>query len=607
MKSCAVRRLVVGLMVLASAEVLVAEGAFAATASVPIGQKVGKLAFKDIRFLNRSLADFSGKKVFVIVCTNTTCPVVQQYMPKLKRLDEKFRGQGVQFLSLNVNPGDSIREMAAHAVGFDLAFPTVKDTTGDTVTALGVSRTPEAVVLTPDFVLKYRGRIDDQYRVSGEAASAQNNDLENAITAVLAGKPVAVAETTVDGCLITHAAPPAKNSSLTFHKDIAPILRKHCVQCHQPGTEAPFSLLTYQDAKKQGATLAEVVSDQAMPPWYAASAHDDFTNHREMSDTERETLISWVHSGMPAGEKVADATPIPLRKVVGEGWLIGKPDLVIKTKLHSVPAEGFVNYRYEPLSYVFPQDTWIDRVQILPDNPKVVHHCNLILVPAFGDKAKNAIFVTGKVPGGIPMVLEDGIAVRVPKMYIALLQIHFTTDGHPEKCRISVGFRYAREKVQKELHLERISNHNFAIAPGDPHYKVTESWTTKKDIIGTGLFTHMHVRGTDMTYLAHYPDGKTETLLLVPNYSFDWQIGYAWALGTRKFPAGTKFEVVAHYDNSSFNPFNPDPKKTVREGDQTTEEMMYGFLFYTVANEHLNLEIDPKTGFAINAQKLSAR
>jgi hypothetical protein len=237
----------------------------------------------------------------------------------------------------------------------------------------------------------------------------------------------------------------------------------------------------------------------------------------------------------------------------------------------------------------------------------VVHHCNLILVPAFGDKVKNAIFVTGKVPGGIPMVLQDGIAVRVPKMYIALLQIHFTTDGHEEKCRISLGFRYAREKVQKELHLERISNHDFAIAAGDPHYKVTESWTTKQDIIGTGLFSHMHVRGTDMTYLAHYPDGKTETLLVVPNYSFDWQIGYAWALGTRKFPAGTKFEVVAHYDNSSFNPFNPDPKKTVREGDQTTEEMMYGFLFYTVANEHLNLDIDPKTGFAIKSPTLSAR
>lgn len=603
MKNISVRRVAAGLVVVAC----VAHGGYAA-ATVPVGQNVGKLAFKDIRYLPRSLADFSDKKAFVIVCTNTTCPLVQRYLPKLKRLDEKYRGRGVQFLSLNVGPGDSIREMAAHAVGFDLTFPTVKDINGETAAALGVTRTPEAVVLGPDHVLRYRGRIDDQYRLSGANQTALHNDLEDALQAVLAGKPVAVAETTVDGCLITHAAVAARATTVTYTKDVAPILRKHCVECHQPNTEAPFSLLTFEEAKKQGATMAEVVGDEAMPPWYAAAAHNDFLNRRELSAAERETIISWVQGGMPQGDRVADSPPVPLRKVTGEGWLIGKPDLVVRTKLHSVPADGFVKYRYEPLSYVFPQDTWIDRIQILPDNPKVVHHCNLILVPAFGDKVKNALFVTGKVPGGIPMVLSDGIAVRVPKMYVPLLQIHFTTNGHEEKCRIAVGFRYARETVQKELHLERISNHNFAIAAGDPHFKVAESWQTKRDIVGVGLFSHMHVRGTDMTYLAHYPDGKTEELLVVPNYSFDWQIGYSWAAGARKFPAGTRFEVVAHYDNSPFNPFNPDPKKTVREGDQTTEEMMYGFLFYTVASEHLNLTIDPKTGIALPATtKLSSR
>src|SRR5580704_11381421 len=406
MKQRVARRLAVGMVLLLGAAVPVTR---AAEATVRIGQNVGKLAFKDIRYLPRSLADLSGKKAYVIVCTSTTCPLVQKYLPKLKRLDEKYRGKGVQFVSLNVGPGDSIREMAAHAVGFDLAFPTVKDINGETVAALGVSRTPEVVVLTADFVLKYRGRIDDQYRVTGAGEASQHNDLENAIDAVLAGKPVTVAETTVDGCLITHAAPPA-HAAVTYHKDVAPILRRHCVECHQPGTEAPFSLLTYDDAKKQAATMAEVVGDEAMPPWYAAAAHDDFLNHREMSAAERDTIASWVQSGMPAGEKVADATPAQLRKVVGEGWLIGKPDLVLKTKLHSVPTEGFVKYRYEALSYVFPQDTWIDRVQILPDNPKVVHHCNLILVPAFGDKVKNALFVTGKVPGGIPTELRDGTA-----------------------------------------------------------------------------------------------------------------------------------------------------------------------------------------------------
>src|SRR5580693_7542493 len=174
MKQRVARRLTVGMVLLLGAAVPVA---MAAEATVRVGQNVGKLSFKDIRYLPRSLADLSGKKAYVIVCTSTTCPLVQKYLPKVKRLDEKYRGRGVQFLSLNVNPGDSIREMAAHAVGFDLAFPTVKDSTGDTVAALGVSRTPEAVVLTPDYVLKYRGRIDDQYRASGAGPPPQNNDL----------------------------------------------------------------------------------------------------------------------------------------------------------------------------------------------------------------------------------------------------------------------------------------------------------------------------------------------------------------------------------------------------------------------------------------------
>ena len=158
-----VRRLALGTVLLLGAAVPVA---MAAEATVRIGQNVGKLAFKDIRYLPRSLADLSGKKAYVIVCTSTTCPLVQKYLPKLKRLDEKYRGQGVQFVSLNVNPGDSIREMAAHAVGFDLAFPTVKDTNGESAAALGVSRTPEVVVLSGDHTLVYRGRIDDQYRLS---------------------------------------------------------------------------------------------------------------------------------------------------------------------------------------------------------------------------------------------------------------------------------------------------------------------------------------------------------------------------------------------------------------------------------------------------------
>jgi hypothetical protein len=113
----------------------------------------------------------------------------------------------------------------------------------------------------------------------------------------------------------------------------------------------------------------------------------------------------------------------------------------------------------------------------------------------------------------------------------------------------------------------------------------------------------MHLRGRDMTFTAHYPGGKSETLLMVPNYSFDWQMPYIWAPGKKTFPKGTRLEAVAHYDNSSFNPYNPDPKVTVRDGPQTFHEMMNGFVFYLDANEKLGLDIDGKTGRARTKEK----
>jgi hypothetical protein len=141
-----------------------------------------------------------------------------------------------------------------------------------------------------------------------------------------------------------------------------------------------------------------------------------------------------------------------------------------------------------------------------------------------------------------------------------------------------------------------LEDKDFAIPPGAPAHPVTDTKALELDADGLALFVHMHLRGRDMTFLAHYPDGTTETLLMVPNYSFDWQIPYVWATGKKRFPRGTRLEAIAHYDNSTFNPFNPDPKTTVKDGPQTYHEMMNGFVFYTAANERLNLQIDLQTG-----------
>jgi thiol-disulfide isomerase/thioredoxin len=565
--------------------------------SADIGDTVSDVRFKDRLFLERRLSDFTDAQAIVIVASNTTCPIVQKYWPKLIRLHEEFASKNVQFVAMNVTHTDSITDISAQAVQFGVPFPFVKDVDGQSVAELGLTRTPEVVVLDSDHRLCYRGRIDDQHRIGASTPKVRKENLKDAITAVLDGNDPLPAETSVDGCLIT--APPEieVDPSLTWNDHILPLFNTHCNDCHKAGTEAPFGLPEYDDVAGNAQMIAEVVADRRMPPWYGASDYKDFINHRGMNTDERRMVQSWIKGGLKRGDAPAsEATTVEDVKI---GWLMGEPDQILTTtENHKLPADGYVDYRYSILPYVFEEETWVEKIEILPENPEVVHHANLLAFPM--DKGiRGAYFITGKVPGAEPMKLQEGVAVRIPKGTVLALQIHFTTTGREEESRLSVGLHYASGRINKSLRHVLVKNTTFEIPPGDPFYKVVKSETLEHDITGFGLFTHMHVRGRDMTFNAHYPDGRKETLLVVPNYNFDWQIGYEWAPGARRFPKGTRIECVAHFDNSEFNPFNPDPTDTVREGQQTYHEMMYGFLYYTVDDEHLNLEVDPKTGVAI--------
>jgi thiol-disulfide isomerase/thioredoxin len=587
---------ILGLAVAAALALLAAHRAHAGGKEVALGATIRNLTFKDIHYLSRSLDDFGKKNAFVLVFTNTTCSVAQRYMPTLKALEKEYRGKGVQFLAVNVGVDDSIVQMAAQAVRFEMEFPFVKDADYACADAVGVRRTPEVAVLDQQRRLRYRGRIDDQHRLSGSRAAPTQHPLKDALDAILAGKEIATRETPVDGCPITkpETKPPA--AAVTFAEHVAPILQKNCQDCHRPGTAAPFSLLTYKDAAAHANVIAEVVAEARMPPWFAAPDHGDFVNKRGLTPAERETVVQWVRTGKPLGDE-AKLPPLKPEIAKPSKWRIGTPDLVLDAPQHELPAEGDIDYKYVILPHVFSEDTWVRAVEIVPDNPRAVHHCNMMFF-TLKEGFKQANFVTGYVPGGVPMKLPEGVSFRMPKGSSPALQIHYVSTGKPEKCRISVGFGYAGGTVQKRLQHLLLYDRKFAIPPGAPAHRVEHSRTLDCDAIGLALFVHMHLRGRDMTFTAHYPDGTDETLLMVPNYSFNWQMPYRWETGKKRFPKGMRLEAVAHYDNSEYNPYNPDPTATVREGQQTKNEMMNGYFFYLDANEQLNLRIDPRTGHA---------
>ncbi|MBC8115987.1 MAG: redoxin family protein, partial [Candidatus Saccharimonas sp.] len=309
-----------------------------------LGDTIADLRFKDIRGLPRSLADLGTKRAYVFVFTTTQCPLVRKSMPKLIDLDSRFGPREVQFVAVNVGPEETIRDMAAQALEFDAVFPFVKDTDLSCMKALGVERTPEVVVLNAEKRLVYRGRVDDQLRLGGSRPEPTRRDLEEALNDVLADREVSVAQTPVDGCLITAPEPPTADQPVpTFHKDVAPILNRRCVACHRADTAAPFSLLSFAEAAAHAEMLAEVVVDQRMPPWYAQAKPGTFQNDPSLTRAERETLVRWVRSGRGEGDpKDAPAPPeLPTSK-----WRIGEPDLIITMlEEHTVPATGFVDYR----------------------------------------------------------------------------------------------------------------------------------------------------------------------------------------------------------------------------------------------------------------------
>src|SRR5262249_38746109 len=164
-------------------------------------------------------------------------------------------------------------------------------------------------------------------------------------------------------------------STATYGKDVAPILQRHCQECHRPGGDAPFALTGFEDVRSRARMIAEVVSQQRMPPWLASARHGEFANRRGLDPVERRTIADWVPARSARGHAAAE--PPPLRFPESR-WKIGEPDLVIRTAVPDrIPATGQVPYEYTVLPHLFAEDTWLQAIQILPDNPRVVHHVNL--------------------------------------------------------------------------------------------------------------------------------------------------------------------------------------------------------------------------------------
>ncbi len=349
-----------------------------------------------------------------------------------------------------------------------------------------------------------------------------------------------------------------------------------------------MSLMSYKEVRPWARLIRERVADRSMPPWSADPKYGHWANDPRLSDQEIATVVDWVNAGAPEG----DAKDLPPQPKFTDGWTIGTPDVVIEMpNEYTVPADGTVPYLYFSMPSGFTEDKWIQAMEIRPGNRKVVHH-----VIAYaqdpnikdtnpggeGEIRRGRTHLGGITPNKTGVVLGPGMARLIKKGSNIVFQMHYTTYGEAAKDRTKIGFVFAKEPGKKIVNTGNAANGKFVIPPGNPAYEVKASKTFDEDVVITSFMPHMHVRGKSFVYTAIYPDGRSEILLNVPKYDFNWQHTYI-PKQPIALPKGTRLDCVAYFDNSEKNKFNPDPSKEVRWGDQTWEEMMIGWFTYTRA------------------------
>jgi mono/diheme cytochrome c family protein len=544
---------------------------------------IGGAAFAGTEVGNFALLDHQGKyheldyycripsaKGIVLFVQGNGCPLVQKRIPELKRLNAEFGKRGILFGMLNANPQDERAEIAAEAAEFGINVPILKDEAQLVASMLGVTRTAEAFVIdTKTKQVVYRGAIDDRMSYQKEKPTAEHLYLRDALEALIGGREIAMPVTEAPGCKVSITEKP-----VSYANDVAPILKTQCVTCHTEGGLGPFAMSRYKKVKGWSEMIAEVILTKQMPPWDADPAIGKFTNDCGINPEDARTLVSWIKAGSPRGE---GDDPLEGYQPELPEWNLGEPQKIITLPEQKIAAEGVFKYRYVHIDNPFDQDVWLTATEVNPGNTRVLHHV-IVTAQDPNDKKREA-WITGYAPGTQGSVYPNGSAVKLRKGWKLEFQLHYTASGKEETDVTRLGLHFVTEPTEKIFKTAILMKHDFQIPPGAAEHAEEKVLNIGKDSTLYAINPHMHFRGKRMSFEAQFPDGSKVPLLSVPNYDFNWQRTY-FLTEPVKLPAGTRILVRNAWDNSALNPHNPDPKKEVRWGDQSFEEMFFATLGY---------------------------
>ena len=381
----------------------------------------------------------------------------------------------------------------------------------------------------------------------------------------------------------------ASGDSLTFNRDIAPLLFARCATCHHPNGSAPFDLLSYRDVQLRLPLIVDAIERRSMPPWVPEPGFVKFAGERRLTDDEIDLFRRWVADGAREGNP-ADLPPTP---EFGDVWQLGEPDLVVSLPAYTVPPEGFDRYRNLVAPIPLSETRYVSTVELRWGDTRVVHHSRMMIDPTPSSRMFDARdpepgfdgmeIVTaadnppghfvGWAPGGVQVRGSDEIAWPLNPGTDLVLQLHLRPTGVPELVEPKVGFYFARQPPTKATALIMLGSFEIDIPPGDSDYLVTDTYRLPVDVEALSVYPHAHYLGKLVWGQATLPDGTTKWLIRIDEWNFNSQEEYRYR--TPIFlPAGTTLSMRWLYDNSTDNPSNPnDPPRRVVYGSLSSDEM----------------------------------
>jgi Flp pilus assembly protein TadD len=401
------------------------------------------------------------------------------------------------------------------------------------------------------------------------------------------------------------ACVPVSAASVTFSKDIAPIVFNYCAPCHRPGEAGPFSLLSYEDARKHAEQIAIVTGRRYMPPWPPEPGYVDFAGAKRLTDEQIDLLARWAKTGMAEGDH---ATMPPPPHFV-EGWQLGQPDLVLHMRQpYQMAASGEDVFRNFVIPVELQGTKWIRAMELRPGSKRVVHHANLIVdharmlrqrdgqdgQPGFpgmdvetevsGEFDPDSHFLFWK-PGSPPQEEPEDMGWKLDPGSDLIVNLHLQPTGKPETVDVAVGLYFADRPAKRFPMLLQLEHDGaLDIPPGTSRFFVTDHLKLPVAVDLLAIYPHAHYLGKQIDAWAQLPDGSRRALLRINDWNINWQATYTYQHPI-PLPAGTMVEMRISYDNTENNPRNPShPPKRVHGGNRSTDEM-----------GHVWLQVLPKT------------